>query len=61
MQRQMIKEMLNSWEKEYPDRKEIMMTSLKNVHPSHLLDKNIFDFKGFLTEQPMFAMKSKVL
>ena len=61
MQRQMIKEMLNAWEKEYPDRKEIMMTSLKNVHPSHLLDKSSFDFKDFLTEQPIFTIKSKVL
>jgi len=41
LQRQIIKEMLNTWEKEYPDRKEIIMTSLKNVHLSHLLDKMV--------------------
>ncbi|NJN27730.1 MAG: tRNA 2-thiocytidine(32) synthetase TtcA [Cyclobacteriaceae bacterium] len=41
MQRQMIKTMLNQWEKEYPDRKEIIMTALKNIHPTHLYDKDI--------------------
>ncbi|MBX2841049.1 MAG: tRNA 2-thiocytidine(32) synthetase TtcA [Flammeovirgaceae bacterium] len=46
MQRQMIKAMLESWEKDYPDRKGIILTALKNVHPSHLLDKKLFDFEG---------------
>lgn len=54
MQRQIIKEMLNTWEEKYPDRKEIMLTALKNVHPSHLLDSELFDFesiaKGMLHE-----------
>ncbi len=44
LQRQIIKEMLNLWERDYPDRKEIIMTSLKNVHLSHLYDKSQFDF-----------------
>ena len=50
LQRQIIKEMLNSWEKEYPDRKEIIMTSLKNVHFSHLLDKSIFNFHDLASD-----------
>ena len=50
LQRQIIKEMLNSWEKEYPDRKEIIMTSLKNVHFSHLLDKSIFNFHDLVSD-----------
>ncbi len=45
MQRQLIKEMMITWEKTYPDRKEIMLTALKNVHRSHLLDPEVFDFK----------------
>ncbi len=45
MQRQLIKEMMITWEKTYPDRKEIMLTALKNVHQSHLLDPEVFDFK----------------
>ncbi len=44
MQRQIIKEMLNNWEQKYPDRKEVMMNALTNVSPSHLLDKELFDF-----------------
>lgn len=41
MQRKMIKELLRTWEERFPDRKEIMLTALKNVHPSHLLDKTL--------------------
>ncbi len=44
LQRQIIKEMLHNWEKEYPDRREIIMTALKNVHLSHLFDRRAFDF-----------------
>lgn len=47
MQRQNIKKMLDDWEKEWPDRKEIMMTSLKNIHLSHLLDNKKYDFSDF--------------
>jgi tRNA 2-thiocytidine biosynthesis protein TtcA len=48
MQRQIIKKMLNGWEREYPDRKEIIMTSLKNVHTSHLYDREKHDFQNLL-------------
>ena len=48
MQRQMIKEMLNKWEEEYPGRKQTIMTSLKNIHQSHLYDKSAFDFQGLI-------------
>jgi len=46
LQRSIIKEMINKWELEYPDRKEIILTSLKNIHSSHLLDTSIYDFKN---------------
>ncbi len=52
LQRQIIKGMLNDWEETYPDRKEIIMTSLKNVHFSHLLDNNAFDFQGLINVCP---------
>ena len=45
LQRQVIKDLLNNWENAYPARKEIMLTALKNVHPSHLLDAKSFDFQ----------------
>ncbi len=41
LQRQIIKDLMINWEKTYPDRKEIMLTALKNVHPSHLLDAKL--------------------
>ena len=50
MQRQMIKKMLDSWEVEYPGRKQTIMTSLKHVHTSHLFDKKAFDFHDLLKE-----------
>jgi tRNA 2-thiocytidine biosynthesis protein TtcA len=44
MQRKIIKNMLENWEQQYPDRKQIMMNALTNVSPSHLLDRELFDF-----------------
>jgi tRNA 2-thiocytidine biosynthesis protein TtcA len=48
LQRGIIKEMMKNWENDYPDRYEIILTSLKNIHASHLLDTSIFDFKNSL-------------
>jgi tRNA 2-thiocytidine biosynthesis protein TtcA len=50
MQRQMIKQMLYEWEKSNPGRKRTIMTSLKNVHTSHLYDRQIFDFDDIFKE-----------
>lgn len=44
LQRVAMKKMLAEWEEKYPDRSEIMLTALKNVHLSHLYDKEKFDF-----------------
>jgi len=46
MQRKVIKKMLESWEAEYKDRTEIIFNALTNVSPSHLLDKNLYDFEN---------------
>ena len=48
MQRKVIKKMLNDWEEKYPNRTEIIYTSLKNIHPSHLFDKSMYDFEKFM-------------
>jgi tRNA 2-thiocytidine biosynthesis protein TtcA len=48
MQRAAIKKLLIEWEQKYPDRTEIILTALKNVHPSHLLDRELFDFSKVL-------------
>jgi tRNA 2-thiocytidine biosynthesis protein TtcA len=46
MQRQEIKQMLNSWEKQYPGRLEVLFKSILNVAPSQLGDTELFDFRN---------------
>jgi len=46
LQRQVIKEMLQSWDKSHPGRLETMFRALQHVVPSHLADTETFDFKG---------------
>ncbi|ASJ72425.1 tRNA 2-thiocytidine biosynthesis protein TtcA [Granulosicoccus antarcticus IMCC3135] len=44
LQRQAMKQLLTTWEAEDPSRIASMLTSLGNVTPSHMLDKNLYDF-----------------
>lgn len=44
LQRKKVKQMIADWETEFPDRSTIMMHALQNVYPSHLLDRNLYDF-----------------
>lgn len=44
LQRQAIKAMLQQWDKSNPGRVENILKSLCQVTPSHLLDRNLFDF-----------------
>lgn len=46
LQRQNIKQMLNSWDQQFPGRIETMFTAMRNVVPSHLCDGELFDFKN---------------
>jgi len=46
LQRQVIKEMLQGWDRDHPGRIETMFRSLQNVVPSHLADTELFDFKS---------------
>ena len=46
LQRQVIKEMLQMWDRQYPGRIETMFSALQNVTLSHLCDPNLFDFKN---------------
>jgi len=45
MQRQVIKEMLQGWEKQQPGRLENIFRSLQNISPSQLADNDLFNFK----------------
>lgn len=46
LQRQEIKAMLAQWERDNPARKRVMLKALSNARPSHLLDRDLFDFAG---------------
>ncbi|MAC48453.1 MAG: tRNA 2-thiocytidine(32) synthetase TtcA [Oceanospirillum sp.] len=54
LQRQVIKEMLQGWEKQHPGRLEIMFRAMQNVAPSQLADNELFDFKNL--EQKQLSM-----
>lgn len=51
LQRQVIKEMLTNWERQYPGRSQTIFTAMQNVAPSHLMDGKLFDFKNMLLGQ----------
>ena len=44
LQRQVIKEMLAGWDKQFPGRVENIFSALQKVSPSQLADQEIFDF-----------------
>jgi len=44
MQRQVIKSMINDWERQNPGRLETIFSALTRVSPSQLADRNLFDF-----------------
>lgn len=46
LQRKVIKDMLQSWDKQHPGRLDVMFKSLQNVVPSHLADTKLFDFEN---------------
>ncbi len=50
MQRQVIKDMLQQWEKQFPGRLDTMFRSLQNIQLSHLADPARFDFNGLKTQ-----------
>ncbi len=48
LQRQQVKAILDGWEKNSPGRRQVMFRALTNARPSHLLDSDLFDFKGLM-------------
>ena len=46
MQRVAVKQMLASWEREFPGRTESIFSALRNLEPGHLADARHFDFAG---------------
>jgi tRNA 2-thiocytidine biosynthesis protein TtcA len=44
LQRKQIKTMLREWEKKYPGRVESLFNAMQNIVPSHLMDRQQYDF-----------------
>jgi tRNA 2-thiocytidine biosynthesis protein TtcA len=55
LQRQAMKDMLKVWDRQFPGRLETIFTSLQNVAPSQLADRNLFDFVNLLREPSAIA------
>ncbi len=46
LQRQVVKEMLQTWERQHPGRMDTIFKAIKNVSPSQLADTDLFGFSG---------------
>jgi tRNA 2-thiocytidine biosynthesis protein TtcA len=57
LKRNEMKALLREWEQRFPGRVETMLNSLKHVRPSHLLDREAFDFDRLPTSrgEPLLA------
>ncbi|MFD0965777.1 tRNA 2-thiocytidine(32) synthetase TtcA [Seminibacterium arietis] len=60
LQRQVVKEMLRKWDRQYPGRIETMFSALQNVVPSHLCDATLFDFKSIRKDQMMDGIEGDI-
>lgn len=49
LQRKQLKAMLREWEKKHPGRVDNIFSSLSTVVPSHLMDRNLFEFISLAT------------
>lgn len=58
LQRNKVKSMLNSWEKEQPGRLNNIFQSLMNVEPSHLADTDLYDFKNLKKLKKVFDISN---
>lgn len=55
LQRQVVKEMLQDWDKRFPGRIETMFQAMQNIVPSHLADKTLFDFAAISKEGALLS------
>ena len=53
LQRQVMRELLNKWNKENPGRVESMFRAVCNVAPSHLLARGMLDFSTFTSKSKL--------
>ena len=52
LQRQVIKNMLTDWERQYPGRIDSIFNAIRHVSPSQLADTDLFDFAGLKLQRP---------
>ena len=52
LQRKAIKQMLVEWERKHPGRTENVFRAVTSVKPSHLADRNLFDFETLGSRHP---------
>ena len=55
LERNNMKEMLKTWQKQFPGRIENMLRGLQNIVPSHVLDHQLFDFQDLATQKKLLA------
>ena len=48
LQRKQVGDMLRAWDKQFPGRLDNMAHALQHIVPSHLMDRQIFDFAGLM-------------
>jgi tRNA 2-thiocytidine biosynthesis protein TtcA len=46
LQRVQVGNLLREWQKKYPGRVENMFSALQEIKPSHMLDRQLYDFEG---------------
>jgi tRNA 2-thiocytidine biosynthesis protein TtcA len=51
LQRNAIKQMLRGWDEKHPGRSEVIFHAIQNVSPSHLLDRDLFDFEELVIKR----------
>ncbi|MBY0464574.1 MAG: tRNA 2-thiocytidine(32) synthetase TtcA [Burkholderiales bacterium] len=57
LQRQQMRQLVAEWQTQHPGRLSSMVTALKHVVPSHLMDPSAFDFKGLAgADLPVVAL-----
>lgn len=60
LQRQVVKEMLNTWDRQYPGRLETMFGAMQNITLSHMLDPKLFDFKSIKRGQTLDGLEGDI-
>ncbi|MDR1311136.1 MAG: tRNA 2-thiocytidine(32) synthetase TtcA [Burkholderiaceae bacterium] len=55
MQRAQMKQLIHEWEKQFPGRVENIFSALSSVAPSHLMDRQLFDFGQLSRHTPSSA------